>query len=472
MPPKPVGPLTALFILGVSGVGKTSLADALAEDVNWVAFHGGRRLVDWAQTRNDIDLLGELRQQRPVPAPLFLEIVESAAEAIRNRHVAFDGFPRNLEHLAVVDRVCEILATPAGPRRAIFVVLRAPDHIVRTRLISRFECTNCGKSGGAEFVCPSCNMMAAHRKSQSRGRQDSDLNIAKMVAALEEQAVHLWELDSSHEITTTLSNLERLLGLSSSLEASGVTSYLPAVVLPSTSRRVMEEVTLFIDALRLADVRRFFHQRYFEEEGRAAGYADLIEPLPKLENVAAHSWHVSDGVLLFGPRLPDIDYRHALELAVLHDKMEMFIGDKDPIGRDGTGRKAHAFNQDSKKRKRELEEEAIDRYVSRLREPVRSRQASLLHEALQCESPEASFVKSIDKLAALTFILIKKAGRTSDKHLHLLHALTLRNMTFYPPLAEHHREVLRRILGSVAAVRELTVEALCDDISKGQGTLF
>jgi len=170
--------------------------------------------------------------------------------------------------------------------------------------------------------------------------------------------------------------------------------------------------------------------------------------------------------------MPGLNYERATQLAVVHDKMEMFIGDKDPIGRDGTGRKAHAFNYESKRRKRQLEEEAISRYIDRLREPARSIQADLLYEALKCESPEASFMKSIDKLAALSFILLKKAGRITDKHIDLLQALTVRNMTFYPPVAEHHREVLRRIIRSVAENRGVPLEALCEAISGGQRRLF
>jgi 5'-deoxynucleotidase YfbR-like HD superfamily hydrolase/adenylate kinase family enzyme len=464
--------MNALFIIGASGVGKTALADALALDCDWIAFHGGRRLINWAQSQDKPDLLDDIHHQRPVPAPLFLDLVENVAASIQNYHVVFDGFPRSLEHLSAVDRVCEILSTSAGPRNAMFLILRAPDSVVRARRASRFECPNCGATGRGAFECISCKMQAISRPPIQQETQEGESEIAKIGAVLDGQPVHLWELDNTYDISITLSTLKRLLGVSNQLDASGALSYLPSLVLPPASKRVVREVNLFVDALRLADVRRFFHQRYFEEEGRAAEYSDRIEPLPKLENVASHSWHVADGVLLFGPRMPDINYEHALQLAVLHDKMEMFIGDKDPIGRDGTGRKAHAFNSESKERKRELEEIAIMKYVSRLPEPTRTVQYGLLQEALRCESPEALFVKSIDKLAALAFILVKKEGRTTNKHVNLLHALTLRNITFYPPMAEHHREILRRIVSSVAQVRNVAVEELCNEISNGQPPLF
>src|SRR5262245_1290871 len=109
--------------MGLPGAGKTTVADRLAAEHRRIAIPGGRRLADLAHARNDQSLLDDLKRRRPVPPPLFLDLVEEAAPSLRDHDLAFDGFPRNLEHLSIVDRLCQILMTPAGPRTAAFVLL-------------------------------------------------------------------------------------------------------------------------------------------------------------------------------------------------------------------------------------------------------------------------------------------------------------------------------------------------------------
>jgi 5'-deoxynucleotidase YfbR-like HD superfamily hydrolase len=220
-----------------------------------------------------------------------------------------------------------------------------------------------------------------------------------------------------------------------------------------TPEQTKRDVDLIEYSQRLHDVRRFFHQRYFEGETADAEYASRIEPSPRLETVSEHSWHVADSALILAPRFPPVDLGRAVLLAVLHDKLELYIGDIDPIGRDGTGRKSHAFNESARDRKAALEREALQRYLASLPLETRSVQEALLNEAMECRTDEARFVKSIDKLVALVFVLRKKAGSYKDKHLRLLLNLTERNSQFFPALAGHHWEVFDRIAVSAAKLR-------------------
>src|SRR5881227_2881552 len=98
-------------------------------------------------------------------------------------------------------------------------------------------------------------------------------------------------------------------------------------------------------SMNLYKVRRYKRQRFWEAETLQTEYAELIEPFPHLESVAEHSWHVADTVLLLGGHFPSLNLDHCVKLAIIHDKMEILIGDKSPIGRSGTGSSTHAFNE-------------------------------------------------------------------------------------------------------------------------------
>src|SRR5262249_53557932 len=126
------------------------------------------------------------------------------------------------------------------------------------------------------------------------------------------------------------------------------------------------DIDAILDGFHLQEVRRYFHQVYWLEESETAARADAIERGLKLENVAAHSWHVADTVLLLADRFEEINSDRALRLALLHDKLEMYTGDFDPVGTDGKGDDTHAFNTEARARKVEIERAALIRYLDRL----------------------------------------------------------------------------------------------------------
>jgi putative hydrolase of HD superfamily len=234
----------------------------------------------------------------------------------------------------------------------------------------------------------------------------------------------------------------------------------------------VKDIDHIVKSLRLHRIRRFFHQRYFEEETRAAEFAEKIEPQPRLETVSEHSWHLADTVILIAPSFPEVNLDRAVQLAVVHDKMEMYIGDIDPIGRDGSGDKSHAFNSNAKEKKKIKELEALEKYLASLPKLTSLYQRSLYEEVICCKSIEARFVKSLDKLVALVFILVKKAGVYSDTHLELLNKLTERNSHYYEPLRTHHQMLFQKIISSAARNRGQNSKKIFSLISKKQLGLF
>src|SRR5215218_1927451 len=79
---------------------------------------------------------------------------------------------------------------------------------------------------------------------------------------------------------------------------------------------VSADIDAMVDGFRLQGVRRYFHRVYWWDETEAAVKADTIEPGLKLENVAAHSWHVADVELLLANRFPGLSPDRALRLAI------------------------------------------------------------------------------------------------------------------------------------------------------------
>jgi len=213
------------------------------------------------------------------------------------------------------------------------------------------------------------------------------------------------------------------------------------------------DIDAMIAALGLQNIRRYMDQKHWTEESELARAGDEVEPGLKLENVAAHSWHVADATMLLAPHFPEVDAHHALELAVLHDKLELITGDFDPVGSDGQGETSHAFNPEAQADKVRAELRALERYLANLRQPVRERQRLLILETIHVRSPEARLVMAVDKLQALTFVLAKKDGAMTDEHLAFSLRYSAKAVEYFPGLAVHHGVLVRRLLETIAAHR-------------------
>lgn len=223
---------------------------------------------------------------------------------------------------------------------------------------------------------------------------------------------------------------------------------------------IKKDIEVVLWSIKLHDIRRYINQRFWTKETRDAIYADKIENKPKLESVSEHSWHVADMAMLLAPHFSFLNLSKCLQLAILHDKMEIYAGDPSPVGRDGTGNKAHAFNNEFKKEKDKKESIAIQQYGELLRDDIKRMQTNLLTEVLKCESLESRFIKAIDKLQATIFILTKKAGNIEDKHLCFLEKFNKKNISYFPPLKQYYDEVSEIMYKKIAKHRNVSKEKL------------
>src|ERR1019366_7084798 len=218
--------------------------------------------------------------------------------------------------------------------------------------------------------------------------------------------------------------------------------------LPSTADAAAD-IDALLASFELQLVRRYFHQVHWAMESREACFADRAEPGLKLENVAAHSWHVADATIMIAPHFPFLDAGKAATLAVLHDKLEMFTGDFDPVGFDGRGTYSHAFHPDKQNRKTEAEVSALMVYLLKLRESIRSSQREIFLDIIHGRTIEALFVKSIDKLQALAYVYKKKAGNITDEHLALSIRYSRKAIEYFPEIQNHYTVMLDRLLDLV-----------------------
>lgn len=220
------------------------------------------------------------------------------------------------------------------------------------------------------------------------------------------------------------------------------------------------DIDTMLWSMNLQKIRRYFHQRFWEAETRDAEYASRVEPFPRLESVAEHSWHVADTILLFGRHFSSLDIDRCITLALLHDKMEMITGDQTPVGRDGTGGNTHAFNAKMRDLKDLKERQAISFYLSRLSQDAREGQASAFYEMLDGKSKEAQFVKAIDKMQAFGYVLLKKKGVMEDKHLEFTLPYSRKSVQYWPGLVLHYEELRGRFMRQVARRRGISVKEL------------
>ena len=137
-----------------------------------------------------------------------------------------------------------------------------------------------------------------------------------------------------------------------------------------TEEEVAKDINLILWSTRLSGIYRFTHQRFWEKETldlehalRIDGYNDT----PRAESVAEHSWHIADIALTIAPRFNGLDIGRCIMLAILHDKLEIFTGDKNPVGKNGKGTTTHAFNEQSKVLKDEKEKDALRKYKNKLK---------------------------------------------------------------------------------------------------------
>ena len=131
---------------------------------------------------------------------------------------------------------------------------------------------------------------------------------------------------------------------------------------------------------------------FLAEAGRLKTTLRSAETAPgRFESVAEHSWSVALLALLAAPDLPDgLDRLRLLELALVHDLGEAISGDVPaPSQQSGDDRTAR-------------ERRDLATLTAALPADLRDRIRSLWDEYAAAETPEARYLKGLDKIETVT----------------------------------------------------------------------
>lgn len=206
---------------------------------------------------------------------------------------------------------------------------------------------------------------------------------------------------------------------------------------------VVADVDAILQAVQATELFRFHRQRFWEAETSST---DSAGDLGILETVAAHSWGVADAALLLQPHFPDLNGNTCLRLAILHDKPELISGDLDPLGEDGTGLDTHAFNVDRQLEKAEIDRAAAREYAQTLRPQIAERQLADLLQYIAGTTAEARFVKAVDKIQALAYVVVKKKSGLVPSHMDFTIRFSRKAIDYFPRLSAHYFELRSRLV--------------------------
>jgi putative hydrolase of HD superfamily len=142
-------------------------------------------------------------------------------------------------------------------------------------------------------------------------------------------------------------------------------------------------------------------------------------PAPKrYESVADHSWRLAMFVLTLKDHLSQpIDIEKALQMALVHDLPEIVAGDESPLGKDGTGKDTHAFDQTKADERHDREASAAKHLFGVL---PKAQAQKLFHVWEEYEAQicfEAKVVLALDKIEALLQVLEYRQGHMFPEHL-------------------------------------------------------
>ncbi|MFA6427090.1 MAG: HD domain-containing protein [Candidatus Magasanikbacteria bacterium] len=138
----------------------------------------------------------------------------------------------------------------------------------------------------------------------------------------------------------------------------------------------------------------------------------------RYDSNADHSWHLAMLVLLFSDKLSKpFNAEKGLKIALLHDMVEIYAGDTDPLGSEGTGADTHAFNKTAEGEKTKKEEAAAQKIFATLSQEKQKEFYELWQEYATGSSFEALVVKALDKIEATMQVIEWRDGEVFPEHL-------------------------------------------------------
>lgn len=131
---------------------------------------------------------------------------------------------------------------------------------------------------------------------------------------------------------------------------------------------------------------------------KAVNRQSLLADGSRRENSAEHSWHLALFALVLGQDHPDIDLARVVAMLILHDLVEIDVGDNPIHGEFDKFEVARS------------EDAAAERLFSTLPDDLRARFLDLWREFEAAQSLEAKFAKSLDRFQPLLLNTLTNGG--------------------------------------------------------------
>ena len=184
------------------------------------------------------------------------------------------------------------------------------------------------------------------------------------------------------------------------------------------------------------ELERFKGQFFWED------YPDV----KRYESITDHSWRVAMLVLLFENKLSQkIDTVKALKMALIHDLPEVFCGDESPLGKDGTGKNTHAFNDEKAQQRYQEEKMSAEKLFKMLPDQIGNELLDLWLEYEKQENFESKVVKSLDKLEATISVLEYREGNMFPEHLEFTASYGTKGSEVDPAIAEFGKIIIEEM---------------------------
>ncbi|PHM46374.1 hydrolase [Xenorhabdus mauleonii] len=155
------------------------------------------------------------------------------------------------------------------------------------------------------------------------------------------------------------------------------------------------------------------------------------------ENSAEHSWHFALAVISFAPYAGDIDISRVIQMALIHDIVEIDAGD------------VIAFDLAARKAIEAEEVKAANRIFGMLPETQRDYFLTLWHEYEDAITPEARFAKTLDRVMPVFMNLHNEGQSWVENNIRFEQVQKLLN--FVP---ESYPELWKYLLPQLEAAKE------------------
>lgn len=150
-----------IVLVGIQGSGKGTLVLSLEKYLKFDLVSVGQLLRDEIHKGSDLGKKIEkiTTEGKLVDLDMVLSAIENKLKNKSNDITIFDGFPRNLEQLEELDKICKV---------DLVIYLNLSEEVAIKRTLDRICCSNCGfitkTSEVNSKICPKCSGILQRRE--------------------------------------------------------------------------------------------------------------------------------------------------------------------------------------------------------------------------------------------------------------------------------------------------------------------